>query len=88
MDFNKACCILEINNDFDENELKKAFRIKALKWHPDKNINNEQESKKKFQEICDAHKFLLENSNILLKLPFLSLSNSNTQLFRLTFEPI
>ena len=62
MDFNKACCILEINNDFDENELKKAFRIKALKWHPDKNINNEQESKKKFQEICAAHKFLLENS--------------------------
>jgi len=32
--------------------------------------------------------FLLENSNILLKLPFYSLSNSNKDNFYLTFEPI
>ena len=63
MDFNKACCILEIYGDFNENELRKAYRIKALKWHPDKNINNKDEAKYKFQEINDAYKYLLENSN-------------------------
>ena len=62
MDFNKACCILELNNGFDENELKKAYRIKALKWHPDKNLNNVEESSKKFKDICDAYNFLLNYS--------------------------
>ena len=32
--------------------------------------------------------FLLENSNLLLKLPFQSLTNNNTKTFRVTFEPI
>ncbi|XP_078001058.1 dnaJ homolog subfamily C member 17-like [Glandiceps talaboti] len=32
--------LLEIQHDAAANEIKKAYRKKALKWHPDKNPNN------------------------------------------------
>ena len=62
MNFNKASCILELNNGFDENELKKAYRIKALKWHPDKNPNAIELATEKFNEISEAYNFLLNHS--------------------------
>ena len=63
MDYNKACNILELNNNFDNETLKKAYRIKALKWHPDKNLDNLEESKNKFNEISEAYNFLNNNNN-------------------------
>ena len=38
-------------------EIKKAYRLKALKHHPDKNGHSEQ-SKLKFQQICKAYEIL------------------------------
>lgn len=37
---------------------------------------------------CVYFQFLLENSNILLEVPFLELLNSNTKIFRKKFDPI
>eukprot|EP00527_Entomoneis_sp_CCMP2396_P002331 CAMPEP_0198148814 /NCGR_PEP_ID=MMETSP1443-20131203/43500_1 /TAXON_ID=186043 /ORGANISM="Entomoneis sp., Strain CCMP2396" /LENGTH=88 /DNA_ID=CAMNT_0043813639 /DNA_START=39 /DNA_END=301 /DNA_ORIENTATION=+ len=37
-----------------EEELKKAYRKLAVKWHPDKNPNNEQATKN-FQKIAEAY---------------------------------
>jgi DnaJ family protein C protein 7 len=35
--------ILEIGKDATEEEIKKAYKRAALKWHPDKHSNGEEE---------------------------------------------
>jgi DnaJ-class molecular chaperone len=34
--------ILNISRKADEQEIKKAYKVAALKWHPDKNNENEE----------------------------------------------
>jgi len=58
MNFNKACSILQINSTFSEIDLKKAYRIMALKHHPDKNPNNQKDSEEKFKEIQESYEYL------------------------------
>ena len=36
MNYDKACRILNINKDADLSEIKKRYRIQALRYHPDK----------------------------------------------------
>lgn len=40
----------------DENQIKKAYRTLAKKWHPDK--NSDPGAKEKFQEIAASYEFL------------------------------
>jgi len=64
MDFEKSKIkksrfILELtpNKKYTLDELKKKYRIAALKYHPDKHFNSD-DSKAKFQEINEAYLFL------------------------------
>lgn len=50
--------ILGVSRDADATALKKAYRKLALRWHPDKNPNNQEEAQKKFQEITEAFSIL------------------------------
>jgi len=50
--------ILGVSKDANEDQIKKAYRKAALKWHPDKNPDNQQEASKKFQEISEAFEVL------------------------------
>lgn len=50
--------VLEISSDSSLEEIKKAYHRLALKWHPDKNPNNQEEAEKKFKEINEAYEFL------------------------------
>jgi len=52
--------ILGVKKDVNEKELKRQYRKLALKWHPDKNLNNQEEAKKKFEEISNAYQVLLD----------------------------
>jgi DnaJ-class molecular chaperone len=48
--------ILGINSNASEEEVKKAYKKLALKYHPDRNKGErEDESKKKFQQIAEAY---------------------------------
>lgn len=50
--------ILEVSRDADEATIKKSYRKLAMKWHPDKNIDNQQVAQAKFQEISEAYDVL------------------------------
>ena len=53
--------ILGIPNNANEDTIKKAYRKLALKWHPDKNPNNIEESTEKFNDISEAYEVLSNN---------------------------
>mmetsp|Transcript_56928 Transcript_56928/g.78932 ORF Transcript_56928/g.78932 Transcript_56928/m.78932 type:complete len:354 (-) Transcript_56928:989-2050(-) len=50
--------ILGVSRDADEAALKKAYRKLAIKWHPDKNINNKEAAEAKFKDIAEAYAVL------------------------------
>ncbi|MGO0307624.1 J domain-containing protein [Endozoicomonas acroporae] len=46
------------------NDVKKAYRKLALRYHPDKNPGNVEESNKTFQIITEANRHLIEDSDL------------------------
>lgn len=49
--------ILEVTTDATQDYIKKAFRRLAKKYHPDRNINNDN-ALRKFQEVNEAYEVL------------------------------
>jgi len=49
--------VLGLNKDATDQEIKKAYRKLAMKFHPDRNQNN-PEATEKFQEISSAYQVL------------------------------
>lgn len=47
--------ILEVDRSAKEDDLKKAYRKLAMKWHPDKNPNNKKDAEAKFKQISEAY---------------------------------
>jgi len=50
--------ILKVDRNAKEEDLKKAYRKLAMKWHPDKNPNNKKEAEAKFKQISEAYEVL------------------------------
>ena len=67
MDFNIACMTLEINSPFSLTELKRHYRIMALKNHPDKHVPDTDDIyAEKFKKIGASYEYLtkfLENQH-------------------------
>jgi len=53
---------LGINPDANEEQIRKAYNQLSKKWHPDKNQDNIEEAKNKFQEISEAKEILLDSN--------------------------
>jgi DnaJ-class molecular chaperone len=49
---------LEIEKNASAEEIKKAYKKLAMKWHPDKNPNNRDEAEAKFKEVAEANTVL------------------------------
>ena len=51
--------ILKVNRSASDEDLKKAYRKLAMKWHPDKNpAVNKKEAEAKFKQISEAYDVL------------------------------
>ena len=53
--------ILNISKPVTNDDIKKAYRKLAIKWHPDKN-NNSKVSEEMFKKIAEAYSVLSDNN--------------------------
>lgn len=50
--------ILGVPENASADEIRKAYKKLAIKWHPDKNPDNQKEAEEKFKEISEAYSVL------------------------------
>jgi DnaJ family protein A protein 5 len=50
--------VLGVSEEATDEELKKAYRARALKWHPDKNLEEPEEASRQFKLILEAYETL------------------------------
>lgn len=57
MDFKDYYAVLGVDKQASQEEIKKAYRKLALKYHPDKN-SGDKTAEEKFKEVAEAHEVL------------------------------
>jgi len=50
--------VLGINRDASQDEIKRAFRGLALRYHPDRNPQDQKQVEERFKEINEAYQVL------------------------------
>ncbi|KAM9009634.1 dnaJ homolog subfamily B member 2 isoform 5-T5 [Ara ararauna] len=63
VDYYKA---LGVSRSATADDIKKAYRKAALKWHPDKNPDNKEYAEQRFKEIAEAYEVLSDTPFPLL----------------------
>lgn len=53
---------LGVSRDASQEEIKKAYRKLALKWHPDKNLNNREAAEMNFKRLSEAYEVLSDSN--------------------------
>ena len=53
--------VLGVNKNATDDELKKAYRRLAKKYHPDANLDNKEEAEKNFKEVNEAYEVLSDS---------------------------
>ncbi|XP_055870993.1 GRB10-interacting GYF protein 2-like isoform X3 [Biomphalaria glabrata] len=76
---------LELNDSASDDEIKKAYRKAALKYHPDK--NSDPEAVDKFKKISAAYRYLTEGDSLINDTMDSDLINIFQNLFPWIFHP-
>jgi DnaJ family protein B protein 4 len=50
--------VLGVPKTADDDAIKRAYKVLALKWHPDRNPENKADAEKRFKEISEAYEVL------------------------------
>ena len=50
--------VLKVGKNASDDDLKRAYRRMAMKWHPDKNPGNKKEAEANFKQISEAYEVL------------------------------
>jgi len=84
--------ILNLERNATSQEIKKAYRKLALKYHPDKNFNNKKENEEIFKDISEAYQILGDENkrkkyDSLLKFDFNLTEDDFKDLFGLFKKP-
>ena len=58
MDYKDYYKVLGVDKKASQDEIKKAYRVLAVKHHPDKNPDNKEVSEETFKKIGDAYAVL------------------------------
>lgn len=53
--------VLGVDKNTTDDDLKKAYRKLAMKWHPDKNPQNKKDAEAKFKQISEAYDVLSDS---------------------------
>ncbi|KAL1468203.1 hypothetical protein MTO96_025605 [Rhipicephalus appendiculatus] len=54
--------VLEVPRDATQEDIRRAYRRLALKWHPDKNPTNKEEAERHFKAIAEAYEVLSDET--------------------------
>ena len=53
--------VLKVEKGASQDEIRRAYRREALRWHPDKNMGNTEAATRSFQHVQEAVLALREN---------------------------
>ena len=58
--------ILNVERGISDDDLKKAYKRSAMRWHPDRNPDDKEAAERKFKEISEAYQVSLAVPSLVL----------------------